>query len=252
MTRSESVVNGFAATLRRLPWLEAADEEVVEAFAAQMSPRPFLKREVLFQEGEPCAAFHILQAGQVRLFKTGTGGREQTIRVMRPGDYFCLAPLMDGGTYPVTAEGVREGVLLMLDRSAFLELFAGNGGALGMRIAMALCQRVRMLSGLVEDLSFRIIRDRLGKILLDAASGKGTADRHGYVQVDLGLTHLQLAAMTGTVREVISRTLGEFQQEGMLKIEGRRSYRVHLKRLREKITKKVGRTRAKAYCKKIV
>ncbi len=228
----------------------------MEAFVERITPRPFRKREVLFQEGEPCDAFHIVHAGQARLFKTGPGGREQTIRIMRPGDYFCLAPLMDGGTYPVTAEGVREGVLLVLDRSAFLDLFAENGGALGMRIALALCRRVRMLAGLVEDLSFRIIRDRLGRILLDAASsgpgGQVAADRHGYVQVDLGLTHHQLAAMTGTVREVVSRTLAEFQQEGLLKMEGRRSYRVHLKRLREKVTKKGGRARAKHFCKKCV
>ena len=66
---------------------------------------------------------------------------------------------------------------------------------------------------LIETVTFGSVRQRLAGMLLEAAK----TDAAG-VQAEIPLTHEELAARLGTVREVVSRNLARFQAEGMVKV----------------------------------
>jgi CRP-like cAMP-binding protein len=88
------------------------------------------------------------------------------------------------------------------------------GVALSMLEAMA--KRVRRFAGLVEDLAFRQVTERLARHIEAGAAASGRRVSPG-TAVDLALTQEQLAARLGTVRELVSRALGQLERAGAIK-----------------------------------
>jgi len=83
-----------------------------------------------------------------------------------------------------------------------------------LNIIKVLAERVRQLVSLVEDLSFRRVIGRVARILLEHA-GDGTGPRPQ-------LTQQEMAAMAGTVREVVARSLKALEEEGAIRLDRHR------------------------------
>ena len=80
----------------------------------------------------------------------------------------------------------------------------------------AMARRVRRFAGLVEDLAFRQVTERLARHLEASAAASGAPVSAGSV-VDLRLTQEQLASRLGTVRELVSRALAQLERAGAIK-----------------------------------
>ena len=77
-----------------------------------------------------------------------------------------------------------------------------------------MAEQVRHLVSLVEDLSFRHVIGRVAKILLEyAGDGLGPKQR---------LTQQEMAAIAGTAREVVGRSLKALEIEGIIRIDRHR------------------------------
>lgn len=64
------------------------------------------------------------------------------------------------------------------------------------------------------DLVFRSARSRLARILIQLADDFGRKQDDG-ILVDLELTHVEVAKLTGTTRPTVSIALGELEDEGL-------------------------------------
>jgi CRP/FNR family transcriptional regulator len=80
--------------------------------------------------------------------------------------------------------------------------------------------RLRRLVGIIEELSFTTIRQRLISALLKLAQTDGSKSPLG-IKFQLPATHQELANQLGTVRELVSRNLMRLQAEGLLDVDGR-------------------------------
>jgi CRP/FNR family transcriptional regulator len=81
--------------------------------------------------------------------------------------------------------------------------------------------RLRRLVGIIEELSFTTVRQRLIALVVRMAESTGTPSREG-VRVELSRSHQELAAELGTVRELVSRNLSRLQAEGLIEVQGRK------------------------------
>ena len=79
---------------------------------------------------------------------------------------------------------------------------------------------MRRLVGIIEELSFTTLRHRLIAWLLREAEAHGRATPEGTV-FELGMTHQELAAHIGTVRELVSRNLARLQAQDLIQVQGR-------------------------------
>lgn len=170
------------------------------------------KDEVIFKEAEPAEFFFTLRKGTVKLYKTSEEGRELTVKIMRPGDYFCCAPFYSGGKHYVGANTVERSTLIVIPAKDFKEKLREEVGETGWKIIAGLCSKIRYLSGLVEDLTFKDVEARVVGTLLRLADERHTDSNI----VSLDLTHQDIASMTGTVREVVSRTISRLKKDGII------------------------------------
>jgi len=207
-------------SLHNIPCFRGLDAAGLESMQTLAREKALRRGEILFQEGAVCDEIFVITQGSVKVYRLSDDGRQHTLWVLGAGDCFCLAPFFHRTRYPVTAQCTTEVRILRLERESWPPLLGGNPG-LACGVAQCLCERLAALASHLEIVSTREVRRRLARILSDLARRRGVRRPEGTL-LDSGLTHDELAACVGTAREVISRTLGQFQQEGLVTLGRRR------------------------------
>lgn len=199
--------------VHEFPFFAGLDEQSYADILALGKSRTFSRDEVLFLQDEPSKGLFLIQSGTVKIFKLSESGREQVIAVHHPGESVAEVPLFDEGPYPASASAMEDSQLLFISKADFHRLLEKNP-RLSRAIISVLAKRLRKMVALVEDLSLRQLRERLGRFLLAEAAGETV--------FQLKLTNDEIASRLGSVRDVVSRTLGNLQADGLIRLQGRR------------------------------
>lgn len=187
-------------------------EKEMEFLASVSITREYTIGEYLFFEGEECQGIWIIGEGLVKVVKSTPSGRQLTLAMQPAPSTIAEVPVFDGGEYPASVSAVTDTHALLILRDDFFAMCRRNPDV-ALNFLAVFGKRLRHLIGLVERITFGSIRQRLAHELLSFA---GTGERFVLPE-----THEELANRLGTVREVVSRNLGRFQTEGMLKIQRR-------------------------------
>ena len=187
--------------------------------AARTVRKLFSAGELMFSEGEPCNGLHIIARGKVRIFKTSMSGREQVLAVNGPGETVAELPVFDGGPFPASAIAVEDVEIAFISRRDF-NAYCLEHPEVALKVLSVVGARLRRLVGIIEELSFTTIRQRLIATLVKLAQSEGKTTARG-IEFQLPATHQELANQLGTVRELISRNLMRLQAEGLLDVDAR-------------------------------
>jgi CRP-like cAMP-binding protein len=211
------------------PELEAIKEHVFEEAAE--------RNDMILLEEEPANAVYFVVSGVVKVFKTSVEGKEQVLCIVKPGESFNDVAVFDGGSNPASAIAMTPVVLYGITK-ADMETILREHPKLATNVIKILSEKVRYFVSLVEDFSFRNVTDRLAKLLLEYATD------HAWSGEEAGhrprLTQQDMAAMVGTAREVVGRSLKALEDEGAIKMDRHRIVVVNKKTL-EKMSGLVGR-----------
>ncbi len=164
-------------------------------------------------EDEIAKALYFIAFGVVKVFKTSSDGKEQILTIARPGESFCDVPMFNGGLNPAGAQAMGPVLLYGIGKND-LDVILRSYPQVALNIIKVMAKRMRHLLSLVEDLSFRHVIGRVARILLEYA-GDGTTP-------GTRLTQRDMAAMAGTAREVVSRSLKTLEEEGVITMERHR------------------------------
>ena len=165
---------------------------------------------VMFDERNACQAFPLLIEGTIRVSKTAQNGRELQLYRVVPGEACMLSSSCLLGNVPYSARGVAESdlVLVALPQPVFSRLLAEHE-PFRTYVFSLFAERVSELMELVEAVAFQRLDRRLATLLL----GKGRVIR---------TTHQSLAEELGSVREIVSRLLKSFADQGLVALERER------------------------------
>src|SRR6266480_2012254 len=214
------MADGTEAILRKTPLFATLTDTEMQALASRTSRKRFQKDEQLFAEGDPCTGLFLVATGKIRILKLSPAGREQILAVEGPGSSFAELPVFDGGNYPAAASALEDTEVLFISRKDF-QNFCREHPDVGLKVIAVVGSRLRRLVGIIEELSFTTVRQRLIALILRLAQAGGTPSKEG-IRVELTKSHQDLAAELGTVRELVSRNLSRLQAEGFLDVEGRK------------------------------
>ena len=177
------------------------------------------KDEILFLAGDEANGLYVILEGSVRAFRTGSDGREQVIHAERAVTTIAELPVFDNGSYPSTVAAEEASRLLFIPK-AKIRAACLEHPQLALAAARLFATRLRHCAELVESLSLREVGQRLAEFLLDQAKNNGRSV-DGSITFRQELTHNQLAARIGTVREVVSRVMLRLQEQGLITSKGR-------------------------------
>lgn len=199
--------------------LNDLDNEALEFLSAHAVEKRLGRNEILFLAGERANGLYVIAEGSVRAFRTGMDGREQVIHVEHAVTTIAEPPVFDDGNYPSTVAAETDARVLFLPKDTVIAACLAHP-KLALAGARLLAKRLRRCAELVESLSLREVGQRLAQQLLQEARSVGEASKDGISFIQ-PLTHNQLAARIGTVREVVTRVLYRLQRQGLVKIDGR-------------------------------
>lgn len=187
------------------PVLQDLPAPLRERLLAESQPMTVPAGTVLFDEHQPCQGFPFVLAGSVRVVKLAANGRELPLYKVLPGESCIITSSCLLGHADYNARGVTENetTLVLLPRALFDKML----GETPFRdfVFDLFAERISELMQLVEEVAFRKLDQRLANLLL----GKGR---------QLHTTHQQLADELGSVREMVSRLLKGFADQGMVRL----------------------------------
>lgn len=196
------------AVLRRHPYFAALPLSTLAAVARRARVATAARGAVLFEQGERTPGLYVVATGAVRIFKASPEGREQVLHHVGPGQSFNDVAAFDGGPCPATAQALQPTTVVIVSRPDLLALMHRHP-ALAVGVVRLLSARLRELSSLVEDLSLRQVIARVAAVL---------ARLGAEARVVTLPTRQELAAMVGTVREVVTRALGHLARAGAIRL----------------------------------
>jgi CRP/FNR family transcriptional regulator len=210
----------IASVLARTGLFSSLSPDELKTLAGRTVRKLFSTGELLFSEGEPCSGLHIIAQGRVRIFKTSISGREQVLAVNGPGESIAELPVFDGGPYPASAMAIEDSEIAFISRRDF-QAFCIEHPEVPLKVLSVVGGRLRRLVGIIEELSFTTVRQRLISVLVKLAQAEGKQTPRG-VEFLLPGSHQELAGQLGTVRELISRNLMRLEAEGLLDVDARK------------------------------
>ena len=204
--------------LKKVTTFADLSENEVELLAQRAVPKRVAKNETLFSEGDACHGFYIIAEGRVRIFKTAPSGREQVLAIDGPGSSVAELPVFDGGKYPASCAAVEDSALLFISKQDFHSLCLKHP-EVALKVLRVIGRRLRGLVGIIEELSFATVRNRLVALIARYAKNGEKSGRGAKFTLDMN--NQELAAHIGTVRELVSRNLSRLQSEGLIEMDGR-------------------------------
>lgn len=177
------------------------------------------KSEVIFREGEPGRHFYLVRSGSVKVYKLSEDGRERILQVFGPGQFFAELPVLDGRNYPASAEALSPSTLLFVNRDDFLQILARYPQMTG-KVYEIVGDRLRHFATAVTDLTLKDASRRLAGFLLAKMEAYDRLNQDE-VRFPLELTHQEIASLIGTARETVSRTLRQFEKDGIIEMKDR-------------------------------
>ncbi len=170
---------------------------------------------VIFSESEPCAGFHIVLDGMVRIYRVNGEGRLHTLSLLRAPSSFNEVAAVDGAPNPFNAVAVTNGRVMVIRHDALGDLLASEH-QLMRNMIQALARLNRDYIERLEDMTFRSIPSRLAKLFLYQ-----TAYADQISELPSQLTQEEMASILGTTREVVGRALRGLLNAGLLRKKGR-------------------------------
>jgi CRP/FNR family transcriptional regulator len=211
MNRLSSSLSGKLNVLRDCRYFHGISESILLELAQGTHLYRYEAGEIIFREGEPCTGLHIIQTGNVKLYKISPQGREMIVRTFGEGDSFNEVPVFDENVNPISVAAISNAEIWVVSCKV-IRLAMQKHPEMATSIILNLTKNLRMLIGLVEELSFYQVTNRLARLIHQLP------DEQLQGKNDQRLTQDELAARLGTVREVVARSLKELEHSGAIEV----------------------------------
>ncbi len=209
-----------AAILSQSALFKNLPAAALRALARQGVERGLEAGQILFQAQEPAQGLYVVMSGSVRAFRVNADGREQTMHVEQPGGTLAEVAVFDGGVYPSSTMAEENSTVLFFS-SAVVRQFLLEHPQAALNALALLAKKLRAVAALAEQLALKDVAQRLALLLLEEAQRKAASVTDG-VSFSLPLSHGQIAARLGSVREVVTRSLQKLVQQKIIAIHGHR------------------------------
>lgn len=201
--------------LSRVGWFAGLTEPELDAVDARLVSLSWGEGDALYRVGDPAEHLYVLAAGRVKTTHPTPGGGEVITDVLVPGDLFGTLSTLGDPVHRETAEALTTSCALRMDLSAFRAVLTEHPQVamrvlddVAARLAAARTGAVRSVSGTVEQ--------RVAAVLLRLADRVGHERHAGGTLLQLPLTRTDLAAMTGSTPESVSRVMSRLKRDGVV------------------------------------
>jgi len=216
-------------------------EEQLGLLANLVVVQDFNRDETVVLEGD-CSmkALYLIASGTVQVYMTGIDGRETILSFLERGDFFGEMSLIDGEPRSASVRTVTDAQLMIIHREPFLTLIRQTP-EIAMSLLSEMSKRLRKANKQIGSLSTMSVSGRVAGTLLNLMEERGmrihTDNGQMVTVIHNRPTQQQLADMSGTTRETVSRICSMLVKANAIAMTGKDIVIFDEEALQEKATK---------------
>ncbi len=189
---------------------EARALEAIKHLSENRELRHYKKKDLIFREGEHPRWLYFVESGKVKIVKTSDDGRELIVKVAQTGDFLGFLSLFKEDTYLESAAALEDCSIKLVPKQDFAALVFGNRDV-NARFIKMLANHIAEREQQLIELAYNSVRKRVATALTHLCDQSGPV---------IQLLREDLAALAGTAKETLIRTLTDFKNEGIVDIKG--------------------------------
>lgn len=197
--------------IRRVPLLSNLSPAQSSLVANLISKKRYKRGELLIEEGKTSYALFVILSGKVRVLSQDERGREVIMAVLDAGDCVGEMSLIDGEPHSATVRAEAQTDVLVLSREAFLRCVRENT-QLAEAVMAGLVRRLRRANKQIQSLALMDVYGRVLSVLQEMAQ----EDESGRKILRKKVSRQDVAKMVGASREMVSRVMKYFENDGTL------------------------------------
>lgn len=189
---------------------EARALEAIKHLSENRELRHYKKKDLIFREGEHPRWLYFVESGKVKIVKTSDDGRELIVKVAQTGDFLGFLSLFKEDAYSESAAALEDCSIKLVPKQDFAALVFGNRDV-NARFIKMLANHIAEREQQLIELAYNSVRKRVATALTHLCDQSGPV---------VQLLREDLAALAGTAKETLIRTLTDFKNEGIVDING--------------------------------
>ena len=189
----------------------------IEQLTQILTPKKYAPNTSVFFQGDPSDSLYIVLKGSVKVTQASEDGHEKILDILGSGEIFGELAMLDGHPRSATVTTCEPTELATISRKDFRD-FVETHSEILWKVLASLCERVRKTSTDMLELSSREVPYRVLAALsqLTEKYGQVAADGSCLISENFGLN--DLVAMVGSTREIVSRLLHRYQEDGLIEL----------------------------------
>jgi CRP/FNR family transcriptional regulator, polysaccharide utilization system transcription regulator len=177
------------------------------------------KNDYIFKEGDKPAGFITLEEGKVKIFKEGVGGREQILRMVKPGGFVGYRALIANENHNDSAVALEDSIIYIVDTDFFFNKLIKNSNV-SLRLLIKLAKELGFSNSRTVTLTQKHIRGRLAESIILLKEKYGIESDGQTIKAYL--SREDLANLSNMTTSNAIRTLSSFVSEKVIVIDGRK------------------------------
>jgi len=176
--------------------------------------RPFKKNQIIHYEGDRAVGIYLVISGKIKTVKMSEDGRELMSGMYHANDFLGVNTILSDKTYTDTATALEDSQLCFFPKEQLEELLKLYPDV-AEKFIKILSNEIRSKDTHLLQLAYQSVRKRIAESLLKLVRQEESTKGDSII-----VTRDDLAAMSGTASETVSRTLTEFRNEGLIEKKG--------------------------------
>jgi len=202
-----------------------------ESIMNSSNQKRFKKGEIIFTPGDSFDDLFVVNKGMVKISKVSSLGKEQILRILKPGDFMGELALFSKSILNNTAEALEQTEICIIQGNKIRQLLIQNP-EMAIKFLQKYTERIEETEELIEQIGLRDVEQRIANYLLIEIENNQIINNNGKYEITLPVSKGDLAALIGTTQETLSRKLSLFQDNGWINLKGQRIIEVtDIKRL---------------------
>ena len=202
-------------------------KEAIEQLNFENSCNVYKKGEILYKEGNRLTGVYCIISGVIKVYKTGSEGRDQIIKFTKSGDIIGYRSVLSDEPACTSAKVLEDAVLCFVPTETLNHIIATNINFTKDLLLIA-CKELDEANSFITDIAQKSVRERLAEVLILLKNEFGIDNTN---TLKIVLTREELANIIGTATESVIRLLSEFKQDHLIDLEGRKIKLLNLQEL---------------------
>ena len=205
----------YSKSLEKLDNLVSKNNGLTELkkIISERKSRLFKKNQVVHYEGDNATGIYLVLSGKIKTIKMAEDGRELMTGIYQPEDFLGINIILSNNPHDDTATALEDSYLCFFPKAQFDELLKLYPDVAG-KFLKILSHEIRNKDAYLLQLAYQSVRKRIAEAILRLFR------QHNDETATISISRHDLAALSGTASETVSRTLTEFKNEGLIEKKG--------------------------------